>query len=104
MRNDSPQQSVGPRRSTVPSPLLSRGGVAARIKKKPRSDLSPRRRGGVGQQPKIFLTNTTPSAPARWLRDIFIDVASTPPRLRRGVLVQPALRIVVPRPILAILS
>src|SRR5438477_13203630 len=47
------------------TPLLSRGGVAARIKKKLRSHLSPRRRGGVGQQPNIFLTNTTPSAPSK---------------------------------------
>jgi hypothetical protein len=31
------------------------------------------------------LTNTTPSAPTRWLREIFLDVAATPPRLRRGV-------------------
>src|SRR5207253_10882368 len=75
-------------------------GVSARIKKKPRSDLSPRRRArsasaiarsrksGVGQQPKIFLTNTTPSAPSRRLRDIFIDDSATRPqltRLRRGV-------------------
>src|SRR5438552_7592726 len=31
-------------------PLLSRGGVAARQKKKVRSHLNPRRRGGAGQQ------------------------------------------------------
>jgi hypothetical protein len=43
-----------------------------------------RRRGGVGQD---FLTITTPSAPViRMLRDTFLGVAATPPRLRRGIL------------------
>jgi hypothetical protein len=33
------------------------------------------------------LTNTTPSAPIiKRLRDISLDVAATPPRLRRGML------------------
>src|SRR5207248_8299951 len=40
-------------------PQPRRGGCAA--KKKLQSHLSPRRRGGVGQQ-MIFLTNTTPAA------------------------------------------
>jgi hypothetical protein len=61
-------------------PSSPRRGRCA-INKKPRSILSSRRRGG-DQSPEQFCWNlvTTPSAPERRLRDIFVDVASTPPR------------------------
>src|SRR5688572_13094742 len=50
------------------TPLLSRGGVDARSRRKLRSHHSSRRRGGAGQE---ILTSTTPSAPTRKLRNIF---------------------------------
>ena len=64
-------------------PHMRRGGCA--VKKKSRSHLSPRRRGGV-DKPNTFC-GPTPPRPLhqRWLRSIFLDVASTPPQLRRGV-------------------
>jgi hypothetical protein len=35
--------------------------------------------------PKKVFDHTTPSAPTRTLRGIFLSVAATPPQLRRGV-------------------
>jgi hypothetical protein len=49
------------------------------------SHLIPRSRGGVDQPPLILLTSTTPSAPIKDASRYSIDVASTPPQLRRGV-------------------
>jgi hypothetical protein len=71
------------RKHSPPQPR--RGGRAEQ--EKTRSHISPRGRGGVGQKEFDFLTNTTPSAPViRMLRDTFLDVAATPPQLRRGML------------------
>jgi hypothetical protein len=61
----------------------SRGGCA--INKKPRSLRRRRRRGGAGQPPIICWTNTTPSAPSKVASQHWLDVAATPPRLRRGL-------------------
>ncbi len=46
-------------------------------------------RGGAGQQNKRSWTNTTPSARHKVASQLFIDRASTPPRLRRGVFALP---------------
>ena len=64
-------------------PQMRRGGCA--VKKKSRSHLSPRRRGGV-DKPNTFC-GPTPPRPLhqRWLRSFFLDVVSTPPQLRRAV-------------------
>jgi len=64
------------------NPLLSTGGVAARIEKMLRSNLSSRRRGGVAQE---SLAHTTPSAPPMVAARLLLCVAATPPLLRRGV-------------------
>src|SRR5207302_612795 len=69
-------------------PQLRRGGCA--VKKKLRSSSFPRRRGGVDQPPLIYGPAPPRPLPIRWLRDIFVEVASTPPRLRRGVAVSSA--------------
>ena len=45
---------------------------------------NPRRRDGDGKELSYSLTNTTPSAPNKVASQFFTDVASTPPRLRRG--------------------
>ena len=60
-------------------PQQRRGGCA--IKKKLRSHLNSRRRGSVVQK---FLGHTTPSAPLKEASQLLLDVASTPPLLRRG--------------------
>ena len=61
------------------SPLLSRGGVDARSKKC--SEATEIRADGVVliKFNQILLTNTTPSAPTRWLRTFFF--MSRPPLL-----------------------
>ena len=65
-------------------PQPRRGGCA--VKKKPRSNLSPRRRGGVDQQPIIGGLNQPPRLrPLRRLRGILLMGAATPPWPRRGV-------------------
>src|SRR4030095_8165344 len=46
--------------------------------------MSVRRRGGVGQE-NSRLTNTTPSVPSKVAARLLLDVACTPPRLRRGM-------------------
>ena len=63
------------------TPLLSRGGVAARSRKSREASLA--RADGVVLV-KNFRTNTTPSAPSKEASQLFLDVASTPPQLRRG--------------------
>jgi hypothetical protein len=66
-------------------PWLRRGGCA--IKKISRSDISSRRRGGWFKPPIIgSLTEPPRPLPLRRLRDIFLEVASTPPYPRRGIL------------------
>ena len=52
-----------------------------RDQEKSRSHISSRRRGGVGQE---FPDHTTPSAPSKDASRYFLEVASTPPLLRRG--------------------
>src|SRR5262245_35119357 len=60
-------------------PLLSRGGVAARSRKRCVAS-KPRRRGSDGQDPEmICLISTTPSGSTRWLRTFFF--MSRPPLL-----------------------
>ena len=62
-------------------PLLSRRRGGCTIKEMARSLISSCRRGGVVQE---ILDHTTPSAPLKVASLLFLDVASTPPRLRRG--------------------
>src|SRR5688572_11533659 len=65
-------------------PWTRRGGCA--IKQISRSDLSSRRRGGWFKPPIIGSLNQPPRPlPERWLRDILLEVASTPPSLFRGI-------------------
>src|SRR5207247_840673 len=61
------------RMRSLSPPQPRRGGCADQ--KKPRSNLSPRRRSGVGQQPSIFLTNTTPAAPSKLPRRLCRQVS-----------------------------
>ena len=71
-------------------PLLSRRRGGCAIKKKLRSNLSSRRRGGVAQE---FLDHTTPSAPSEEASRRFLDVASTPPPAEEGTRLEPEPRL-----------
>jgi hypothetical protein len=62
-----------------------------RGQEKSRSYLVPRRRGGLFNSPIIGGLNKPPRPlQLRMLREMFIDVAATPPRLMRGVRHRPA--------------
>src|SRR5262245_57870353 len=74
MRSVIVEFDIDDHNTLVQSPLLSRGGVAARSKIKMRSYRISRRRGGVA---KKFIDHTTPSASARMLRGFFL-VSRTP--------------------------
>jgi hypothetical protein len=63
------------------SSLLSRGGVDARVRKTLRSLLSPRRRGGVGQD---FLTSTYPVRSKKVASRLFLSVAVHPSSAEEG--------------------
>src|SRR6266571_3622908 len=66
-------------------PLLCQGGVAAPIKKKRRSLLSGRRRGGSFQLPIYGKLNEPPRPRFSKERGHLVDGAATPPLPRRGV-------------------
>src|SRR6266699_7144885 len=65
--------------------LLGKGGVAAPIKKKTRSLLSGRRRGGSFQPPIYRKLNEPPRPRFSKERGHLFDGAATPPLPRRGV-------------------
>ena len=65
--------------------LLGKGGVAAPIKKKTRSLLSGRRRGGSFQPPIYRKLNEPPRPRFSKERGRLLDGAATPPLPRRGV-------------------
>src|SRR5438034_11572684 len=67
------------------TPLLGKGGVAAPIKKKRRSLLSGRRRGGSFQPPIYRKLNEPPRPRFSKERGRLLDGAATPPLPRRGV-------------------
>src|SRR5437773_12480218 len=67
------------------TPLLGKGGVAAPIKKKRRSLLSGRRRGGSFQPPIYRKLNEPPRPRFSKERGHLLDGAATPPLPRRGV-------------------
>src|SRR5438309_4471231 len=68
-------------------PLLSRGGESRRARSASPIGRSLNKSGGWGGagQTIDLLTSTTPSAPSKDASRRFLDVAATPPRLRRGV-------------------
>src|SRR5947209_5072528 len=71
------------------TPLLGQGGVAAPSISCSEGTLLLARTGWLVQEPLIFWTSTTPSAPSTVASQHSIDGAATPPRLRRGVILSP---------------
>src|SRR5262245_12029526 len=70
---------------SAPIPRLGQGGVAARSRKFREATLASRRRGGSFNYRLIGGLNQPPRPlHQRRLRDIFLDVASTPPWAKAG--------------------
>src|SRR5215470_17434772 len=69
-------------------PQLRRGGCA--IKKMSRSDRDSRRRGGVVQVQSNSLDQHHPGRSNKVASHFLLDVASTPPQLRRGLFARSA--------------
>src|SRR5206468_2480075 len=70
------------------TPLLGQGGEDAPSIRCSEGTFYGRGRGGWFNN-RLFLTNTTPSAPSTVASQLSIDGAASPPRLRRGIIASP---------------